>query len=204
MDIMNYKYHIIGLIICLGVWGGMLQAQDSTLTALNTSRLQINKTGMLVLGGWAVANIATGAILRGQTDGSTRYFHEMNIFWNLVNLGLAGAGWYGSHTADPASFDLWNTYREQQTIEKILLFNAALDLAYMAGGAFLIERSKRVENKPERLDGYGKSLIMQGGFLLVFDTIMYLIHHRSATPELRQLLSHVDFTGNGLAITWYF
>jgi len=201
--ILKNKYSWIILLIFTACLSGAY-AQDSTLTAINQHRLQINKTGMWVLGSWAVANIASGAVLRGQTSGSTQYFYEMNMFWNVINLGLAGAGLYGSYTADPASFDLWGTFQEQQNIEKILLFNAALDLGYMAGGAYLMERSRRVDNKPERLKGYGRSLILQGGFLLVFDATLFWIHHRAATPQLKELLSHVAFTGNGLAITWQF
>ena len=153
---------------------------------------------MYILGGWAVANIAGGAILRSQTAGTTRYFHEMNVFWNVVNLGLAGAGLYGSFRTDPASLTAWQSFQEQQSIEKILLFNAALDLAYMAGGAYMIERSRRVENKPERIKGYGQSLILQGGFLLLFDATLYLIHQRSASPLLQDLLSQVQVSGNGI------
>ena len=179
-------------------------AQDSTLLELNTQRLQINKTGMYILGGWAVANIAGGAILRSQTVGTTRYFHEMNVFWNVVNLGLAGAGLYGAYRTDPASFTAWQSLQEQQSIEKILLFNAALDLAYIAGGAYMIERSRRVENKPERIKGYGQSLIMQGGFLLLFDATLYLIHQKSASPLLQDLLSRVQVTENGVGLVLNF
>ncbi len=178
--------------------------QDSLLMELNTQRTAINKTGMYILGGWAVANIAGGAILRGQTSGTTRYFHEMNVFWNIVNLGLAGAGLYGAYTSDPAALTAWESFQEQQTIEKILLFNAALDIAYMAGGAYMIERSRRVEKKPERIKGYGQSLILQGGFLLIFDATLYLIHNRSANPHLEELLSHLSFTGNGLGFVLNF
>ena len=179
-------------------------AQDSTLLTLNSQRIQINKTGMMILGGWAVANIAGGTILRANTSGTTRYFHEMNVFWNVVNLGLAGAGLYGAYRSDPAALTAWESFQEQQSIEKILLFNAALDVGYMLGGAYMMERSRRVRNKPERLKGYGQSLILQGGFLLVFDSVLYLVHHRSASPHLQELLSHVAFTGDSFSLIWQF
>ncbi|MEM9723450.1 MAG: hypothetical protein AAGA10_29540 [Bacteroidota bacterium] len=179
-------------------------SQDSTILDLNIQRLQINKTGMYILGGWAVANIAGGAILRSQTTGTTRYFHEMNMFWNFVNLGLAGAGLYGALKTDPSGFSAWESLQEQRTIEKLLLFNAALDIAYITGGAYMIERSRRVENKPERIKGYGQSLILQGSFLLVFDATLYLIHNQAANPKLQQLLSHVSFSGDSLSLVLNF
>ncbi|MEM6632270.1 MAG: hypothetical protein AAF694_21520 [Bacteroidota bacterium] len=179
-------------------------SQDSIILDLNIQRLQINKTGMYILGGWAVANIAGGAILRSQTTGTTRYFHEMNMFWNFVNLGLAGAGLYGSLKTDPSGFSAWESLQEQRTIEKLLLFNAALDIAYITGGAYMIERSRRVENKPERIKGYGQSLILQGSFLLVFDATLYLIHNQAANPKLQQLLSHVSFSGDSLSLVLNF
>ncbi len=202
---MIFRKKYIGLCICICIIScTSLLAQDSTLTEINAQRLQINKTGMWVLGSWAMMNIASGSILRGQTSGTTKYFHEMNIFWNIVNLGLAGAGLYGSYTTDPASLDMWRTFQEQQNIEKILLFNGALDVGYMIGGAYLIERARRGEGNVDRLKGYGQSLILQGGFLFAFDITLYLIHHNSATPALKELLSHVAFTGSGLALTWQF
>lgn len=182
---------------------GLVWAQESSLTAINTQRIQLNKTNMWVLTTWAAGNIATGFAFRGSATGSTRYFHEMNAFWNLVNIGIAGAGLYGAYTADP-NLGLWESLQEQQKLEKVLLFNMALNLSYMAGGAYLTERSRRGTGNPDRLKGYGQSLILQGGFLLIFDTTQYLLHHSQATPQFRQLISHVGFTGNTVALNFAF
>lgn len=183
---------------------GMLWAQDQTLLELNTNRLQLNKTHMYVLGGWAVGNLVVSGFLRGRTTGSIRYFHEMNVFWNVVNLGLAAGGLYGSHTTDPAMLGLWESFQEQQKLEKILLFNLALNFTYMTAGGYLIERSKNVSNRPERLKGYGQSLLLQGGFLLLFDTTQYLLHHNQAQPKLQQLLSHLQVAPQGIGLHWVF
>lgn len=190
------------LMVFLSV-GCVAWAQDSTLLELNTQRIQLNKTNMWVLGGWAAGNIATGFVFRGSATGSTRYFYEMNAFWNLVNLGIAGAGLYGAYSADP-NLALWESLQEQQKLEKILLFNMALNLSYMAGGAYLTERSRRGTGNPDRLKGYGQSLILQGGFLLIFDTTQYLLHHSQATPQFKALISQVGFTGNTIAINFAF
>ena len=182
---------------------GVAWAQENALLEVNAQRIQLNKTHMWVLTGWAAGNIATGFAFRGGSTGSRRYFHEMNAFWNLVNIGIAGAGLYGAYTADP-NLALWKSLQAQQKLEKILIFNMALNLSYMAGGASLTERARRGTGNPDRLRGYGQSLVLQGGFLLLFDTTQYLLHHSHATPQFRQLISHVGFSGNAVALHFTF
>lgn len=61
-------------------------------------------------------------------------------------------------------------------IEKIYLFNAGLDVAYIAGGFYLREKANSNISKYDRYKGYGKSIILQGSGLFLFDGIMYIIH----------------------------
>ena len=194
------------ILLCLFSFGLLTigTAQDSLLLELNQHRIKLNKTNMWVLGGWAAGNILVSGIMRGQTSGTQKYFHEMNAVWNLVNLGIAGGALYGAYTSDPTGLDLWATFREQQKIEKVLLFNLALNFTYITGGAYLIEKSKNATSNPERLKGYGQSLLLQGGFLLLFDATQFFLHHNHATPKLEQLLSHVQVGGNGLSLVIAF
>jgi hypothetical protein len=92
------------------------------------------QTGMMVLGGWAVANIASGLVLRTNTSGSTSRFYEMNAIWNGVNLAIAGFGYFSAVKlgTDGSALEL---FQEQMGIDKTLLFNAGLDLGYIAAGA---------------------------------------------------------------------
>lgn len=141
--------------------------------------------------------------LRGQQEGSTRYFHEMNAGWGAVNLVIAGLGYWASTKADPGSFDLAASVNEQHKIQKILLLNTGLDVGYMLGGAYLIERSKNTTNKPERLEGFGKSILLQGAFLFVFDIGTYLIHQRS-NSELDTLLNSLQVGPGGIGLQLQF
>ncbi len=179
-------------------------AQSDLLLELNEKRISLNKTHMMVLGTWAVGNVTISGILRSRTEGRVRYLHEMNVIWNLVNLGLAGGGLYGAFTEDPTTYSLWDTYQKQQQIEKILLFNMALNFTYLTAGAYLIERSKTAQNLPERLKGYGQSLYIQGGFLLLFDLTQYFLHHHHAQPKLQQLLEQVELGPTSVGITFTF
>lgn len=158
---------------------------------------------MIILGVWAVGNMATGAVLRGNRVGEDRYFHDMNIAWNAVNLTIAGLGYYASMKADPASFDMASSIHEQYKIQKILLFNAGLDVGYMLGGVYLMERSKNTNNNPERLKGFGKSIVLQGGFLFAFDVVTYMVHTRG-NGEIPALLQGLSFNGQGIGIYWQF
>lgn len=134
---------------------------------------------MLVLGTWAVGNIIAGAIGSSKTTGQTKHFHQMNMYWNVINLSLAGFGLYEALHANN-DLSLTASLQKQHKIEKIFLFNAALDLAYITGGFYMMERGKRSSNKNSvRLQGFGKSIVLQGAFLLLFDGAMVgIIHHK--------------------------
>jgi len=190
-------------IIFLGIIT-FLFSQDNNLLEFNQIRLKKQEIGMLVLGGWAVGNIATGALLAGQRSGEDKYFHIMNIGWNAVNLGLATVGYLNAINGDPASYDMAATIQQQYNIEKILLLNTGLDVGYMLGGLYLMERSKNNNKNPERLKGFGKSIILQGAFLFTFDLIFYFTHAQTRSMEWQQLLSNVYFDGNQVGFVLQF
>ncbi len=133
------------------------------------------QTGMMVLGGWAVANIASGLVMRSNTTGVNSRFWEMNALWNGVNLAIAGFGYMSAAKmgTDGTAFEL---YQAQMRMDKIFLFNAGLDLGYIALGAWMNERSKNVTKNPDLWKGYGRSIMLQGAFLFAFDVAMVLIH----------------------------
>ena len=65
---------------------------------------------MTVLGSWAIGNIVVGASLQGSSEGTTKYFHRMNAGWNLVNLGLAGAGFLAYQKSKKTKFGFIPNY----------------------------------------------------------------------------------------------
>jgi len=173
-------------------------SQNSSIAEAYEKDVKIRKTGMAILGTWAVGNMITGAIGRRQTSGQTGYFHEMNLIWNVVNLGIAGAGYYFTATGDmPENASV--LLNEQVNFQKTLLFNAGLDLAYIAGGFYLMERAKNTTKRPERLKGYGKSIILQGSFLFVFDLVLHTVHSKQSS-QIADFLSHVQLSPNQFGI----
>lgn len=167
------------------------------LELFNSKRLQINRTGMITLGAWAVGNFLAGGIGWSRHDGSKMYFHQGNVMWNTVNLALAGFGLYGAMHAEPASFDLFQTITEQYSMEKLLLFNAGLDIGYIATGFFLMERGRHVSKHSDRFKGYGQALILQGGFLFLFDIILFAVHNHHGRA-LQGLVPVINATGEGI------
>ena len=139
------------------------------LEVINQTRLDYNKQGMLILGTWAVVNLILGAVGSFRTRGQSQAFHQMNGYWNVVNLGIAGYGFW--QASQVAVLNFWEVLLAQQEIEKILLANAALDFGYIALGLYLIERGRRTEK--DKWLGFGKSIVLQGAFLLLFDVILY-------------------------------
>ncbi len=187
------------LLILFCAYDGLAQS----LGAFNESRLDINKTGMIVLGSWAAGNIILNPILGSKTNGSDKYFYQMNTWWNVVNLAIAGFGYYNAASDDPSTFDALSSLQEQQSIEKILLVNAALDVGYILGGLYMKERSLNIDKNADRLHGFGRAIILQGTFLLVFDAIFYAIH-KSNSRELLDLLQHVNISASGFSIRYMF
>jgi hypothetical protein len=170
---------ILGLLGWLVLASPLAQAQEPTVTPLD-QHVESMRFGMKLLGGWALANIVTGSLARSQTSGTTRYFHEMNAGWNAVNLTIASAALLT--LPDVSSWTLEQGYQEASRLDKILLFNAGLDLGYMALGYGLIERGKRLDSS--RLRGYGQSLLLQGAFLFVFD-LAFAYFHVDITEAIR-------------------
>jgi hypothetical protein len=173
-------------------------AQDvlPSLKEFESTKNEINRTGMLVLGGWALANIVSGTTLSFTTQGEAKYFNQFNALWNTVNLGLALNGLFNTGTD---SLSMLNSVTGHQTLQNIFVLNAGLDLAYIATGLFLKEKAKNSDKK-DILNGYGNSLLVQGAFLLVFDAAMYFIHQNNANVTLYPLLGTLTDPGVGLGM----
>ncbi len=158
------------LALCLGT---TRPSSAQTSAQFDQDRVALTKKGLYVLGGWAVGNLVySGSQLSG-TSGETKAFHQMNMGWGAVNLLLAGIGTLTSQHRTRSTYEV---LQEQEKFEKIFLVNTALDVAYVAGGAYLNEKGKNQLNP--RNQGFGKSVMLQGAFLFAFDGLMYLAHRQ--------------------------
>lgn len=158
---------------------------------------------MLILGGWAAGNMILNPIIGRGAVGSDKYFYQMNTWWNAVNLTIAGFGYYNAIHDDPSTFNALSSLQEQNSIEKILLVNTALDVGYILGGLYMKERSLNVNKNADRLNGFGRAVILQGSFLLVFDAIFYAVH-KSHSQDLINILSAVSLSSQGFSFRYTF
>ncbi|HSZ35013.1 MAG TPA: hypothetical protein VK772_16970 [Puia sp.] len=182
-------------------------AQKNFNDSIADSRNRITETAMLTLGGWAAANIAAGFIIAGQTQGQTKYVWQMNAYWNLVNGGLAVMGYIRARKAMSLKYGFSENESEQISIEKLYALNFGLDLAYIATGFFLHEKGMHESNlkSHDQLMGYGTSLVIQGGFLLLMDGIVLSLHHKNSVRLNKKLKSLELGAGpNGLGLSYKF
>ena len=177
-------------------------AQDS-YSSFYSESLKINNAGMVVLGSWAILNLSTGAYGWSRYTGPNQYFHQMNLFWNVVNLSIAGFALYGNIRTN---YNMWEQgvfLEKQLKTQNLFLINAGLDIAYVGGGFLLRHLSGRYSKNSDRLKGYGNSVILQGAFLFVFDLVMYGLQrsHRGQFLDHLSLFPVNDGWGLALYVT---
>jgi len=175
------KKYLIAISLFIGI---NCFAQD-TLQVFNFARNHIKNTGMQVLGSWASVNIVVGGIGWASTNGTTKYFHQMNTIWNIANLGIAILGYASTIKDKDRVYSAQESLAEQKKIEKIFLVNGGLDLAYIGAGIYVNHRGNI--NNSDQSRGYGSSIILQGSFLLLFDAVMYTSEKRAGN-KLRLFL----------------
>lgn len=190
---------IVLLLMSLNVFANCF-SQHIELNDFNNERRRIDKTAFKVIGTYSAANIIYGSIAASQAQGSNKYFHQMNAIWNGITLGITAIGHFTKKNETGLSFS--QSLKKQHSTEKLFLLNAGLDLAYIAGGAYINEKSKTTLNNRERLKGYGRSIMLQGAVLLLFDGVVYAIHNRHG-KKLHSLADRLQLaaTRSGIGIS---
>ena len=162
----------------------------------------INKNLMLGLGSYAVSNfVLSGIGYATAEDESIKRFHEMNVMWNTVNIGLAVPGYLKAvRGGDEMTFE--EMLKVQRKTETIFLINGVLDVGYITAGLWMCQNSVHYPDQESLYMGYGNSLILQGAFLFVFDAYAYRLHHSHSKelPILKSVSVRATPTGINLAI----
>ena len=126
-------------------------------------------SGMAVLGGWAIANIVLGLTKRRSSDGSTKYYWEMNALWNSINLAIAII----ASAIAGIKYSAYSTDSALQRLQIIIVaVNILLDIVYIAVGLWMEHKGKKRQSL--KLIGYGNAIQLQGAFLFFFDSILAL------------------------------
>lgn len=166
---------------------------------INELRHQQEFRGMISLTSWASLNIAGGSagyFMSNQPE--WKYFHEMNVFWNTVNLGLGIYGLCSLKKPDQI-WDFDKSMKAQKKLERIFLVNSCIDVLYIGGGAVMLHMANNRE-AAHRLSGYGRSLILQGSYLFLFDVAEYFLQRKNRL-DLQKKKGHLSINSQGLGLS---
>ena len=103
-------------LFLLWVSSGFIHAQV-TLDDINQTRCKHTLNGMVAFSGWTVANLAVGTAGVLTTSGELQHFYEMNIYFNVINLGIAIPGLISAIKAKPRGFGFEQTVKEAQKVK---------------------------------------------------------------------------------------
>lgn len=148
--------------------------------SVSMTRNRIVMRSMKTLSVWGAVNSASGLGLSSGASKDARYTFRTCTYFGLVNLALGQAGYWTARKKRGQVLTPEQNLREQRKMEKIFLINTGLDLVYMAGGLHLINRGlQKTGDSRDKSLGYGRGLMIQGGFLFLFDGIQYLTHRKN-------------------------
>ncbi len=136
----------------------------------------INQVGMCILGLWAVVNVVVGIAARGLYQGWVKFFFQMSLWWNLINLTVAIISLVTLRSGD--LFLLKNGLGlTDYSNERLYLVYAGLDIVYFTVGLVLVTWGEKKEKSRDLFRGYGFSVMLQAVFLLIFDLTMYVLQY---------------------------
>ena len=195
----KYLFFISLFLVTSCSYGQEISFKD-TITTYNNKRMHVNKTGMEVLGSWGVANIVDGGVgyFTAKQD-QWKYFHEMNALWGVVNTGIAALSLANGRKERAEKLNAQQAYDVYKKSKKIYLVNGGLDLVYMATGVALTKYAQNTKTNPALFTGFGKSIVMQGAFLFIFDSFMYTTHARY-DGKWRRIIDEINVSTNGVGI----
>jgi hypothetical protein len=126
---------------------------------------------------WSISSVAVGASIawaghrmnRDQLVG----FGRQTVAWGAIDAVIAGVGALSRHRR--GELTEVEVEKKVRSLRKVLLVNAAADVAYVVGGIALVSRSRKQKSdmNPKTTlrmgAGDGLAIVIQGAFLFVLD-----------------------------------
>lgn len=192
------------LLLLSTVFAVAAEAQSFSVAAasLNQQRISTDITGMKVLAAWGAFNTAggiAGSLSSDREEGQR--FYQMSAVFGVVNLSIAGLGYYGAKREQAKKYDCSRSLNRYESTRRIYLLNAGLDGLYISTGLYLNARAQGATAHPALLRGYGHALILQGAALLLFDVSMYTAHSRSSKGWYKAMQG-ICLTGDGIGLRY--
>lgn len=122
---------------------------------------------------WSCLSVGAGTLLMLHPAPPVRDFGLQQFVWGAIDGGLA---LWGLDTLPGRARKPLDEGAERAALQRLLALNAGLDVGYLALGAALA--------REPALLGHGLGVIVQGGFLLAFDSwhAWHLGPRRAETP----------------------
>ena len=146
------KKYLISFVITGMIINVCFCQTNTDLIDFNKSRNRKTNNALKVLGGWAVANECASGYYYYHSTGSDKYFNQMNVIWNGVNLLIVGTSIFNHPNND---LSLTNSLKAQHSIETIYISNTILDLVYSSLGLYLTEKAKNDLANRDKYNGWG-------------------------------------------------
>lgn len=121
---------------------------------------------MDVLTGWSIGSIVVGTGMLFVPNTQVKYAGIQNIAWGAIDLGIAVWG----KNSIQKNIGYKPPEQQQKEFRTALWINGLLDIAYMGVGYYLYTHGKN-----DKLKGTGAGIMVQGGFLFVFDWVNFAI-----------------------------
>lgn len=153
---------------------GISVANPSALDHWYHQKLEDDNASMKILTYWGLVSTIGGGMLM---FGDQNDFGLMTASWGIINAALGINALYFTQNQEHTYEDI---LRDEILFNRIIAINSALNVSYILGGIAL----NHLNDSP-RLNSYGNAIIIQGAFLLVFDSILLL----NSSRRLNRLIS---------------
>ena len=133
---------------------------------------QYQQRCLSLLLGWSFLSMITGLVMQFNPKPFWKQFGLQALVWGAIDALLAAFGLRSAnqkenrYTIGKLSFH--DETKEAQSFYRILLINTGLDVLYVAGGVWLMQRFKARADRR----GMGLGILVQGLWLFLFDGLV--------------------------------
>jgi hypothetical protein len=155
---------VLVLVLALALAPGAAHGDEAGDTARD-AYLRDQRNHMTVLGAYALGSVAAGIPMMTSDRPEIRAAGLQNVAWGAVDGAIALIALVATNNLKGEQNTAAHWADERVTSRRVFAINAGLDVLYIATGALLLALGKT-----EALRGTGAGVLVQGGFLLAFDT----------------------------------
>ena len=128
--------------------------------------------GLGLLACWSIFFLVLGLAHQKDTRSWKWYFHRMNFYWSFIHLAIVGGAVFSLSLQLARMTNLESFHGLIAGLRQTLFLNIWLDCGYIIVGAIVL--MLRDPKHAKRFKGYGLAIVLQGLFLLLLDSAMYI------------------------------